>query len=75
MLSVCYLDSPEILDEPLQEMHRDRAACDLVRSRHLLIEERPPATSVLSTLTPDGEDVQYSSIQSIVLQCVDASKC
>ena len=31
-------------------------------------------TSVLSTLTPDDEDVQCSSIESISLRYVDASK-
>ena len=74
MLSAYYPDSPEILDEPLQDILRDRAACDLVRSLYLLIEERPLVTSILSTLTPDDEDVQCSSIESIVLRCVDASE-
>ena len=74
MLSAYYLDSPEILNEPPQDILRDRAACNRLRSLHLLIEERPLATSILSTLTPDDEDVQCSSIESISLRYVDASK-
>ena len=74
MLSAYYPDSPEVLNEPLQDILRDRAACNLVRSLHLLVEERPLVTSILSTLTPDDEDVQCSGIESIVLRCVDVSE-
>jgi len=60
-------------DGPLRDALRDRATCDAIRSLHLR-GERFLVTSILSTLTPDDEDVRCSSIESISLQCVDASK-
>jgi len=62
------------LDGPLRDALRDRATWDAIRSLHLRCEERPLLTSILSTLTPDDEDVRRSSIESITLRRVDASK-
>ena len=61
-------------DGPLRDMLQERAACDAMRSLHLRGENRSLLTSILSTLTPDNEDVRRSSIESIALRCVDASK-
>jgi hypothetical protein len=49
-------------------------SCDAIRSLHLHCEKRSLLSSVLSTLTPDDEDVRCSSIESITLRHVDASK-
>ena len=59
---------------PLRNALRDHAAYDSIRSVHLQNKKRSLATSILSTLTPDGEDVRCSSIELINLRHVDASK-
>ena len=61
-------------DGPLQDALHDRVARDAVRSLHLRSERRSLLTSILSTLTPDDEGVRCSSIESISLRYVDASK-
>jgi hypothetical protein len=58
---------------PLRDALRDRAASDTIRSLHLF-NDRFLAAFVLSILTPDDEDVRRSSIESISLQYVDASR-
>jgi hypothetical protein len=60
-------------DGPLREALRDRAASDTIRSLHLQIEKTTLLTSILSSLTPDGEDIRRSSIEAISLQHVDVS--
>ena len=61
-------------DGPLRDTLRERAACDAIRSLHLRCKKRSLLASILSTLTPDDEGVRRSSIASISLQYVDASK-
>jgi len=67
-------DSNIPLDGPIRDALRDRAACDAIRSLHLCSIKTSLATSILSTLTTDGEDVRRSSIESISLPGVDISK-
>jgi len=66
--------SKTLFDRPLRDTLRDRVACDAIRSLHLRCEKRSLLTSILSTLTPDDEDIRSSSIESVTLQHVDASK-
>ena len=66
-------DNKSSFDGPLQDALRDRAARDAIRSLHLW-RERSLVASILSTLTPDDEDIRCSSIQSISLRHVDASR-
>ena len=61
------------LDGHLLDALRDRAARDTIRSVHLQSKKRTLLTSILSSLTPDGEDVRCSRIESISLRCVDVS--
>ena len=62
--------------EPLRDALRDRAAYDGIRSLYLWGPnlKGPLPTSIISTLTPDDEDVRDSSIESINLLHVDISK-
>jgi hypothetical protein len=60
------------LDEALRDVLRDRAAHDAIRTVHLTGPEDLLAT-IISLLTPDGEDIKHSSIESIYFSCVDAS--
>jgi len=60
-------------DGPLRDAVRDRAARGTVRSVHLQNQSRTLLTSILSSLTPDGEDIRSSSIESISLQYADVS--
>jgi hypothetical protein len=60
-------------DGPLREALRDRAARDTIRSIHFRSNKTTLLTSILSSLTPNGEDVRCSSIESISLQHVDVS--
>ena len=60
------------LDEALRDVLRDRTAHDAIRTVHLTGPEDLLAT-IISLLTPDGEDIKHSSIKSIDLSCVDAS--
>ena len=45
-------------DGSLRDTRRERASCDAIRSLHLRDENRFLLTSILSTLTPDDEDVR-----------------
>ena len=58
---------------PLREALQDRAACDTIRSIHLRSGNMPLLTSILSSLTPDGEGVWYNRIESISLRYVDVT--
>jgi len=58
---------------PLRDAVRDRAARDTIRSVHLQSRRKELLTSILSSLTPDGESIRSSSIESISLRFVDAS--
>ena len=60
-------------DGPLRDALKDRAAHDTIRSVHLLRERMTLLTSILSSLTPDGDDVRCNSIESISLGDVDVS--
>jgi len=62
------------LDEPLLDALRDRAARDTIRSVQLWAHEPYIMTSILSSLTHDDEGVRCSSIESIYLGHVDASR-
>ena len=73
VLTGYHTSASKTLDRPLRDALRDRAACDAIRSLHLLCE-RSVLTSILSALTPDDEEVRSSSIESITLRYVDASK-
>ena len=53
---------------PLRDALRDRAASDSIRSVHLQGWDTDLVRSVLSSLTPDGEGVRCSSIESLILE-------
>ena len=57
----------------LRDAVQDRVARDLIRSVHLQSTRKSLLTSILSSLTPDGEGVRSSSIESIILRHVDVS--
>ncbi|KAF9779273.1 hypothetical protein BJ322DRAFT_452260 [Thelephora terrestris] len=59
---------------PLRDAVRERARHDTIRSVQLWSERGPLVASVLSALTPDDEEIRYSSIESISLRLVDASE-
>ena len=62
-------------DGPLRDTLRERSKNDTIRSVQLWNESRPLLAAVLSALTPDDdEEVRYSSIESISLRVVNASK-
>ena len=58
---------------PLRDAVRDRAARGTIRSVHLQNSNKTLLTSILSSLIPDGEGIQSSSIESISLQHADVS--
>jgi len=58
----------------LQDAVRDRAARNTIRSIHLQNKKKSVVTSIISSLTPDGEGVRSSSIESIGLRYVDVSE-
>jgi hypothetical protein len=57
----------------LREALQGRAARDTIRSIWFRHDKTTPLTSVLSSLTPDGEDVRCSSIESISIWHADVS--
>ena len=62
-------------DGPLRDALRERSKNNTIRSIKLWNERAPLLADVLAALTPDGdEEVRYSSIESISLRPVDASK-
>ena len=67
-------DSDISFNGPVRGALQDLAARDAIRSLHLWSIKTSLVTSILSTLTTDGEDVRCSSIESISLQGVDISK-
>jgi len=60
-------------DGPLQDALRDRAARDSIRSIRLRSGDACLLRSIISSLTLDGEDIRYSSIESLTLEfaCLD----
>ena len=62
-------------DGPLQDALRDRTARDSIRSIHFRGGDTCLLRSVISSLTLDGEDIRYSSIESLTLEfaCLDIS--
>ena len=68
-------DSRISSDGPLRAL-RERAELDPIRSIHIRTQNKMLLDSILSALTPDGEDVRHSSIESITLRyrCVDVSE-
>jgi hypothetical protein len=74
-------DHDAIVDEPLQGTLRNRALQDTIRQIHLggidpniLQPIAPPILQlIISSLTPDGEGVRHSSIESIDLRTSDGT--
>jgi hypothetical protein len=60
--------------DPLRDALRDHATSNARQFLHLRCEKRSLPSSVISTLIPDDEKVRCSSIESITLRHVDASK-
>ena len=54
-------------DDTLRDALRDRAARGVVRKVHLRGDNVRLLTDVVSSLTPEGEGIRHSSIESIVL--------
>jgi len=74
VLSRYHTTGPHIIfGGPLRDAVQDRAARGTIRSVHLQSRRRSLLRSILSSLTPDGEEVQSSSIESISLRSVDVS--
>ena len=61
-------DHGNIVDEPLQDALRNRAMQDTIRQIHLSDTYLNILQHVISTLTPNGECVRRSSIESIDLR-------
>jgi len=68
----CDIDDENTIpfDGPLRDALRDRAACDSIRSIRLRGVDAGLIRSVISSLTLDGEDIRYSSIESLTLEPV-----
>ena len=73
VLEIPGVDQTGLFDDVLRNALRDRAARDVVRKVHLGTWNRELTTSILSSLTPEGEDIRRSSIESIVLWNADLS--
>jgi len=58
----------DVLGKPLRNALRDRAACDSIRSIHLDGAATDLLDSVISSLTPEGEGIRRSSIESLRLE-------
>jgi len=57
------------LGKPLEDALRDRAARNSIRSVHLRSRTTDLLRSIISSLFPtDGEGIQYSSIESLILE-------
>ena len=61
------------LNESLRGALRERTKCDAIRSVHLKCKAKILLTTVLSLLTPDGEEMRDSSIEAITIRHVDVS--
>ena len=59
---------PPIIHHALQDTLKDRAARDVIRQVHLRCRDRDLLPSAISSLTPEGEGVQWRSIESIDLR-------
>ena len=60
----CIPDVP--FDESLQDAVSDRVMQDTIRQVYLTSNESDTLASIISALTPDGEDTQNDDIESIV---------
>ena len=58
-------------DGPVREALQDRTAHDSIRSVRLQGWDTDLLRSVISSLTLDGEDIRYSSIESLTLEYAD----
>ena len=63
-------DSKAVFGGPLQDALKDRAIRDKVREVHITHCSPKLLTSIISSLTPDGEDVREKRIESITLRSV-----
>ncbi|KAF9648778.1 hypothetical protein BDM02DRAFT_3128861 [Thelephora ganbajun] len=54
-------------DEPLRDALRDRAARDTIRCIHLEGWDTDLLRSIVSSLTPGGEGIRYSSVESVII--------
>jgi hypothetical protein len=59
------IDHDALVDGPLRDALRSRATQDTIRYIHFGGLNADVLQSIVSSLTPDGEDVRYSSIESI----------
>ena len=67
------INQASLFDEAIQNTLRDRAARDVVRKVHLGTWSREITDSILSSLTPEDEDIRHSSVESIDLSNADPS--
>ena len=63
------------IDPAVEDALRDRATRDAVRQVHLLCHDGHLLSLVTSLLTPEGEGVQYRSIESIDLRIRWETRC
>ena len=56
------------IDHTIQDALKDRAARDVIRQVHLRCRNQDLLSPVISSLTPEGEGVQWRSIESIDLR-------
>ncbi|KAF9783879.1 hypothetical protein BJ322DRAFT_1197232 [Thelephora terrestris] len=61
------------IDDTLRDALRDRASRDTIRQLHLLWHRQGLLSSIISLLTPDGDEPQCRSIESIDLRSLGAS--
>jgi len=61
-------NNPTPFDGPLRDALRDRAACGSVRSVRLQGSDVDLLQSIVSSLTPNGEGVRDSSVDSLILE-------
>ena len=73
VLGATSINQASLFDEDIQNTLRDRAARDVVRKVHLGTWSRELTNSILSSLTPEDEDIRHSSVESIDLSNADPS--
>ena len=66
-----YRDSNLSFDGTILDVLRGRAVRDSIRSIHLDIWDTDLLRSIIASLTLDGEDIRYSSIESVMLENPD----
>jgi hypothetical protein len=71
VLTSCHDDACDtdhtLLDGPIRDALQDRLASDSIRSFRLEGWNITPLHSVISSLTPNGEEIRHSSIESLIL--------